>query len=421
MQITRIQYPIGQGCFHVGSIRSEGATEDSHAFHYVYDCGSDDQNALGEAIVSYKNKTSRVDALFVSHLDRDHVNGIDQLLGAVKVDTVYIPYVNKELLILDLIKAELDGNLSSSLVEASLEPNKWFRNKGVNQVIRVRSSPEEGIQDPNIDASQEDPLHTRTVDKVGAVRRTSKIQTMDSGTQISCNHQNINWTLVPHVDPTQTKFLQNFNSKVRIILGLKRRESLNTAKLLDAVRDNKKRKCLRECYDQIIRNGAKHMHNRVSMSLYSGPMKPEEDQEWKYVSWYKLSLNMGMPLAKHQRFMYHKKNGSVGWIGTGDAMLQVKKVRNAWKGTYTPYQDFVFTLLLPHHGSKHNFDPEVLEFPNLELCAVSAGDPSRYCHPSPSVELEISNQKKIFCHVSQFPQSALYEEIFLASRSRKTI
>ena len=92
MHVTRFQFPIGQGCFHAGSIRDDDAVyHGEHAFHYVYDCGSDDGKALGEAIDSYKNQVSHVDALFVSHLDNDHVKGLDRLLSVVKVDTVTSP------------------------------------------------------------------------------------------------------------------------------------------------------------------------------------------------------------------------------------------------------------------------------------------------------------------------------------------
>ena len=119
MRVTRIQYPIGQGCFHAGSIHARVAADhDVHEYHYVYDCGSDDREDLGEAIDNYKTQTSRVDALFVSHLDNDHISGLDRLLSAVKVHTVYVPYVNEVVLVLELIQAELDGAISVSLTEA---------------------------------------------------------------------------------------------------------------------------------------------------------------------------------------------------------------------------------------------------------------------------------------------------------------
>ena len=100
-------------------------------------------------------------------------------------------------------------------------------------------------------------------------------------------------------------------------------------------------------------------------------------------------------------------------IGTGDATLEVRKVRTAWKGTYRSYRDYVATLLLPHHGSKRNFHRDVLDFlPYLEICAASAGRRSRYRHPSESVRLEVASRRKAFFHISQNPETALFEEIW---------
>ena len=89
MQVTRCQYPIGQGCISSGRIRSaQDESERAVDFRYIYDCGSTNQRPLGDAIDSYWKHNTSVDALFVSHLHVDHVNGIDRLLGAVEVDTV---------------------------------------------------------------------------------------------------------------------------------------------------------------------------------------------------------------------------------------------------------------------------------------------------------------------------------------------
>ena len=87
MQVTRTQYPVGQGCFHAGHIQwghqDSGSSDD---FHYVYDCGSSDGSAaLQDSVVEWRSQVPRLDALFVSHLDTDHVNGIDRLLASVKV------------------------------------------------------------------------------------------------------------------------------------------------------------------------------------------------------------------------------------------------------------------------------------------------------------------------------------------------
>jgi glyoxylase-like metal-dependent hydrolase (beta-lactamase superfamily II) len=138
MWVTREQFTVGQGCFHAGTIglgRRIGMT--STPFHYVYDCGSGNTRALLQAIDLYRRQSSSIDARFVSHFDDDHVCGLDRLLAAVAVDTVYIPYLDETVAILDLINAEEDGTLSGSLIEATIEPEAWFGRRGVRRVVRI--------------------------------------------------------------------------------------------------------------------------------------------------------------------------------------------------------------------------------------------------------------------------------------------
>ena len=435
MHVTRIQYPIGQGCFHAGSIHEGDAADHVvHGFHYVYDCGSDDRRALGEAIDNYKNQTSRVDAVFVSHLDNDHVNGLDSLLSVVEVDTVYVPYVNEVVLVLELIQAELDGALSVSLIEASMDPGNWFRSRGVQRVVSVQESPDDGAPGPGDGDDPEGPEGPRAWRKIdpgigdphdqSATQMGSGIEVVDSGYRvpISIRGRSLNWTLVPHVDPAPRERLDRFKAELRKTLGLSPEEPVTLARVADAMREKSKRERLRECYDEIVPRGARRMHNRVSMSLYSGPVgfepvgfEPvgfEEAQEWRHRVLYGPDWRTGDLIELLPEPFWSCEEGAVGWIGTGDATLSVKKVRTAWKGTYRPYEDYVATLLLPHHGSKHNFHRDVLDFPYLEICAASADRRSRYRHPSESVRLEVANRRKAFFHVSQNPETALFEEIW---------
>lgn len=423
MHVTRTQYPIGQGCFHSGSISEwDGTDYDVRAFHYVYDCGSNDLEALGEAIDNYKNQTSHVDALFVSHLDHDHVNGLDRLLSAVKVHTVYVPYINEAVLLLELIQAELEGVLSVSLIEASMGPEDWFRSRGVERVVRVQASPDDGVLGPGEGGDPAEPDGFRTVSMgdftAGGpdTQRTAGtgpgIEVLYSGdcVQLPDQVRSLNWTLVPHVDPAPRERRDRFEAAIRKILGLSEVQPVTSAKLADAMRKKSERERLRECYDEIVPRGARRMHNRVSMSLYSGPAGSEGGLEWLHRVSYRADWRRGDELYPEP--FWFSEEGAVGWIGTGDATLSVKQVRTAWNGTYRRYKDYVATLLLPHHGSKHNFHRDVLDFKHLDTCAASAGRRSRYRHPSESVRLEVVNRGMAFCHVSQDPDTALYEDVW---------
>ncbi|MXZ81190.1 MAG: hypothetical protein F4Z15_07475 [Gammaproteobacteria bacterium] len=398
MYIMRTQYPVGQGSFHAGSILDKRI--DGGQFHYVYDCGSANRKALSQAIKNYKDRTSRVDALFVSHLDNDRVNGLELLLDAVKVDKVYIPHANDTALVMGLIQAESDGTVSASLLEASLNPVNWFRSRGVEQVIGVRESLGTGDSD------------TQNPAKVDS--------TIESGDRvpISARDDSINWTLVPHVDPAPSpNGLDRFQRGMRNIFGLSGDQRVDSEQLSEAMRNKNVRKNLRHSYCTTIHWRPRcHTDSLVSMSLYSGPIRIEEALDWDY------QIHCGRNrLGRTTRDDPGPQATLtvVGWIGTGDATLSVEKSRAAWRGTYKPYEDYVCTVLLPHryaacksHFDLYHFDTDdVLGFKYLEICATSADNPNSY-------SCLFDSFTDLFFHVSQKPDTELVEEILFSQDSR---
>ena len=432
---SRTQYPIGQGCFHAGDIRwtdeVSGFPED---FHYVYDCGSSDGSAvLEDAIVAWRSQAHRLDALFVSHLDADHVNGIDRLLGSVTAQTVYIPYLDDAAVVLDIVEADIVGALSASLIEARMDPGSWFGRRGVASVVLVLSSPDEGPPGTEPDPVDDDdsgeeferePLlpPKSPFDSDGpsgssgdGVAR-STLEMMESGKWVEVNRsESIRWILVPHVDPAPRGHLGAFYREVLKVLGLQPPQRPTAERLAAALRDDRKRRRLRNCYDRIISGGSGRRHNRVSMSLYSGPADVGEDVQWwtsvpiaPYGPW------PVWPLYTVPADYFESVQTAVGWIGTGDAPLKVGNVRTAWQRSFDPFRNQIATLLLPHHGSHGSFHTSLLDWPpNLNLCVVSAGGPSQYGHPHRRVVYEVFSRGKVMHHVSQYPQTVLREVLCL--------
>ena len=432
MEVTRTQYPIGQGCFHAGHIRwTSKSSSTSDDVHYIYDCGSSDGSAaLHDAIAACRRQTSWIDALFVSHLDSDHVNGIDRLLGSVSVDTVYIPYVDSVGPILEILEADAADALSASLIEAHMDPRSWFGRRGVARIVRVRSSPDAGLLDPEAirrgdddpderpspesELLREAPFDSKTGKKLLGPRGTRpQLETMDSGAIVIANPgHRLLWALVPHVDPKPKGNREAFRRKVRSVLGLAPHQRIAADRLAGAIRDKEKRKRLRNCYEQIVSGGSIRQHNRVSMSLYSGPRDFDENSLWMgYAAMAHSYVWPGwwLPTVPHPHDYWHCRRPAVGWIGAGDATLGVQKVRAAWQRSFQPFREQISTLLLPHHGSGRSFHSDLLDWPNLSLCIAAAGEPSPYRHPALPVVQEVVNRGHVMHQVSQCPQSELRE------------
>ncbi len=405
VEVTRIQYPVGQGCFHVGSIEWRRQPEDAN-FHYVYDCGSKNKTALTHSVKAMAKRLSRIDALFVSHLHEDHVNGLDQLLGAVRVNTVFIPHLSVSATVAGLVADAADTPLSHSLVDASLDPQRWFGERGVSHIVRVRPPPpgkgsvadagSEGLppgREPQYAEIDWDPREARDGD---LAKGPADLQWMESGEMLAPGPeaQTLDWVLVPHVDPELQIDLTRFEGEVANVLGLPDLDNLTTRQLADALRDPGQCKSLRGCYIRCF--GANH--NRVSMSVYSGPNSDPNQQHWSRI----------LPLPLH--FLFHRI-GVVGWIGTGDAELKDHQVRGAWERSYRKFLPNLSTLLLPHHGSDRNFSPELLKYQDLACCVASAGDPSQYSHPGVEVIESVRLQGRIFRHVSERPGTLFCERI----------
>src|SRR5215218_7442471 len=105
MRVRREQLPVGQGCFATGTIDARNVTNNETRLHYVYDCGARNRACLREVISNYKDGAGRLDALFVSHFDDDHVSGLDLLLANVSAKTVYIPYIDNVAPVLEVIES----------------------------------------------------------------------------------------------------------------------------------------------------------------------------------------------------------------------------------------------------------------------------------------------------------------------------
>lgn len=90
--IKRSFLPVGQGAFY-----TEQFTYDSQKVNVIYDCGSTtDIKKVEEQIENRFSKNEIINAVFLSHLDRDHINGLPYLLKYCIVKNLFFPLITKE-------------------------------------------------------------------------------------------------------------------------------------------------------------------------------------------------------------------------------------------------------------------------------------------------------------------------------------
>ena len=102
--------PVGQGAFY---------TEQFDEANVVFDCGTSTQindrsnksiPLIEREIMNIFEKGQEIDAVFISHLHIDHINGLEFLLKHCKVRRVFLPLLSESEKAICLIEASLSGS-----------------------------------------------------------------------------------------------------------------------------------------------------------------------------------------------------------------------------------------------------------------------------------------------------------------------
>lgn len=372
MKVTLTQHPVGQGGMMSGMLQIPGGK-----LHWVYDCGSNQTEALKREIGHVASR-GPVDCLFLSHLDSDHVNGIDFLLTQTSVTEVVLPYLTLH----DRIVAVAHGLATDALGTTFLlflqDIEGWFGERGVERVTFIMprddddDSPPtefpggggEGIGEGRIDWKWAgEPIESpgsssASIDNDAAIN--AQYLTTGASLTVHASNWQLDWLLAPYAHRPSEANLKRFYTALRKRLKVR---ALDSRVLRRAMEDKGTRKILRECYDLIWSD-----HNLVSMALYAGPLQSS--------GWHGASTALW-----NKHWTWRHAHDSIGWLGTGDMHLNVGVRRKHFIAHYSSLLEQVGVFGLPHHGSHHNFHPELLlALPNAIECVAASG-PNNYGHP----------------------------------------
>jgi hypothetical protein len=434
----RKQHPVGQGFFHSGQVQFHDAASalqhwpyrwgvfgdeenvpGAPNLRYVYDCGEFRDHHIArdrevERYIDLVGRGSRLDFVFLSHIDIDHVNGLSRLLDSksgLNVDTIVMPLIPPAERLLAWNRAprmnRSERNFYDDLVA---DPAQTLATRfSARQILVIDSGranePVDGsVLDPPVNGDLSDPNGLWQTTGAGTVIQRDHCVEVASTVQFrmtSANPSTDEWVLVPHVArPIQARtreFVRVLAGRLSITEPTLRRHLANSTKFAELIQTN--RKDIRAAYFQV----AKTM-NSTTMSLYSGP-----------------ALH-----TSRNRIIFADRSGQSGtwdyrnsrrlaWLGTGDAELsQSTGHLTSFLRKFDLYLSSVGTMSVPHHGSAANRIPSVLDKLRSDgqvTCVTAADPPPRWKHPSTEVILDIASRGFRHTVVTSEPPSAFTEWI----------
>jgi hypothetical protein len=142
--------------------------------------------------------------------------------------------------------------------------------------------------------------------------------------------------------------------------------------------------------------------NLTSMCLLSGPARDRIVVDWAYCNLGRGSFYDG-PMGE----------GRASWLGTGDADLARPARRRSFLRHYRRHLARVLTLTMPHHGSEHNFHPDLLKRVSPAMCVAAADAYRDWRHPATSVVQAVASAGLPFSIVTASPKAALVEHLLV--------
>lgn len=417
IDVYRHQYGVGQGNFHIQELAFSGLRAPlTHRF--VYDCGGYPK-AIKWCVEHATTAPERlkVDAVYLSHFENDHVNGLTALCANAQVDRIYAPHIDKaqaaHIVAMQIAKAgawtiELQSFVSTVAGVASGGPVNGVPVTLIQGGDSPRASALELPSEPLNNVNQDAELSVSAPTGAVASHAERVIVSVPSagGTHRVELWEIVHWYYARHSDLTAEILaalraaLPDFQTHA--VPGLE----LNASPVLTATTltwFQKNFKAVAKIYEEVmdLHNAFRVVkgdppipknHNVASLCVYSGPVPIFAELE-QYMSrpqpsayWY--SIKPGFYKAPYTDRTHYRS----AWLATGDAMLKDRNVWNDFEVHFTTTRlDGCLTVQIPHHGadalSSQNYNPKLIR--KHQNCVISAGANSKDRHPHKDVVKDI--------------------------------
>lgn len=333
MKIIRTFYNVGQALFSKEELLDGNKVQ----FVSVYDCGAKSSSIIQKAIPN----DSHVNRLYISHYHKDHIEGITLLLSHCKVENIILPMLTKEeklIVISSCIENVSDQNEIESIISFIWDTKSYIVNLSNNS--NATCNVFQGLQ--NISDKKNNDIKTN-----------KKEDAIEDGILIRNGYINKTWNIHVLSEQELSNFVNAFNSSPKNIKQL-------TINAIDDIVEIWKQHSLGDIIkDALNKAGIKKFKtiNQYSMTLYTGFINCE------------------------------KTNGCL-YLGDFDAKSNIEDLKNNYKAEWKN----ISIIQAPHHGSKENFNDELLE--NKPIVVISADNgPYKGGKINPGMTIKICKSK----------------------------
>lgn len=404
LRMERIFHPVGQGAFYsehfceglfcewllcdgVLGKRRVG----NRRVNVVYDCGtSTGKRYIEREIKEGFEKGEIIDAVFISHLHDDHINGIPYLIRHCDVKRIFFP-------LLETPENKLLVKLKA-IVERADEFSVEFIDSPPKAIDAIESEYSHNIELIGVRVNKDNERLKRdfnTVDEFDEGIDGICHHTLPSGMNVA---KKIHTDLCPLIGSRESYWIYipynfEFTSRIDELLTELERKGFTLDKLIELGEAPEKYKNTIDLIIKPIYRRLSKDFNSHSMTVFSGG---------KNLNIHRIGVETGDDNClrviyespefiarnrENERKGFSKKASS-GCLYTGDYKLDSKKVANELKKAYNLFWEDLLLMQVPHHGSERSYCGELVKSGVIYI--VSAGFKNRFKHPSGYVINDIS-------------------------------
>lgn len=387
LNMVRTIHPVGQGGFYTEIFR---ASDSGKEICFVYDCGSKTikRAAFKHILLSSIPDRMDVEALFISHFDEDHVNGISILAKERRIKRIIMPQIERYewfYILTDCFendRKEADAKITDRIRGICSEYG----------IPLIQVAPSEYYESVYRDGD------TNRIN----IEDLTSIRILANG--CSLDFRSV-WEYIPINTSDQKKIdilkcaLDDFFKELHFEkMEIDKMPASEIVEIISTYRCK-----INTIYKRVFNNS-----NNASMCLYSG------------------SYNSGTVSLCYTQFAcscysripfrpFGRERNKDACLYTGDADLTCIGLRNHISRVLSSKNNKIGMIQIPHHGSIHNSDAESL----FELGGrysiqfVSYGNHNTYGHPSHYLISTLLHNTMCVLQVTEDQNSAIYQKIIV--------